>query len=109
MTSIACREIRDMLLDAVNSAADAFRYKNSGASVAFKCFCSQDSVHTATLNEEKSTVVCTVTGKICKSRLTSSQKVWLGSSGEFVPNSCVTTENYVFHTTQVLMTVNRED
>ena len=33
VTSIACHEIRDMLLDAVNSAADAFRYKNSGASV----------------------------------------------------------------------------
>ena len=63
------------------------------------CFCSQDSVHTATPNEEKSTIVCTVTGKICKSRLTSSQKVWLGSSGEFVPNSCVTTEIMYFNPT----------
>ena len=31
-----CAEIRDMLLDAVDSAASAFRFKNSGACVAFQ-------------------------------------------------------------------------
>ena len=72
-----CPEIRDMLLDAVDSAATAFRFKNSRASVAFKCPCSPDDVHTATPNEDRSQLQCTLT-EVIRGGLTSAQTVWLG-------------------------------
>ena len=73
-----CPEIRDMLVDAVDSAASAFRFKNSRASVAFQCPCGLDDVHTATLNEAHSNLVCTSRRKICPGGLTAAQRVWLG-------------------------------
>ena len=73
-----CPEIRDMLLDAVDSAATAFRYKNSRASVAFQCPCSPDDVHTATPNEDHSKLICMGTGRFIRGGLSSAQKVWLG-------------------------------
>ena len=73
-----CPEIREMLVDAVDSAASAFRFKNSRASVAFQCPCSSHRVHTATLNEAHSNLVCTLTRKICRGGLTAAQGVWLG-------------------------------
>ena len=80
-----CPEIHEMLVDAVDSAASAFRFKNSRASVAFQCPCSPKRVHTATPNEAHSNLVCTLTGKICRGGLTAAQRVWLGpqtTSGE---------------------------
>ena len=80
-----CPEIRDMLVDAVDSAASTFRFKNSRATVAFQCPCSPRHVHTATPNEAHSNLVCTVTRKICPGGLTAAQRVWLGpqtASGE---------------------------
>jgi hypothetical protein len=76
---IICPEIRDMLMDAVDSAASAFRFKNSRASVAFQCPCSPDDVHTATPNEAHSNLICTLTGKNIRGGLTPAQRVWLGS------------------------------
>ena len=73
-----CPEIRDMLVDAVDSAASAFRFKNSRASVAFQCPCGLDNVHTATLNEAHSNLICTSRRKICPGGLTAAQRVWLG-------------------------------
>ena len=73
-----CPEIRDMLVDAVDSAASAFRFKNSRASVAFQCPCGLGDVHTATLNEAHSNLVCTSRRKICRDGLTAAQRVWLG-------------------------------
>ena len=73
-----CPEIRDMLVDAVDSAASAFRFKNSRASVAFQCPCGLDDVHTATLNEAHSNLVCTSRRKICPGGLIAAQRVWLG-------------------------------
>ena len=73
-----CPEIRDMLLDAVDSAADAFRFKNSRASVAFQCPCGLGDVHTATPNEAHSKLICSRTGDISRGGLTASQGVWLG-------------------------------
>ncbi|CAI7988826.1 hypothetical protein GBAR_LOCUS57 [Geodia barretti] len=75
---IICPEIRDMLMDAVDSAASAFRFKNSRASVAFQCPCSPDDVHTATPNEAHSNLICTLTGKNIRGGLTPAQRVWLG-------------------------------
>ena len=75
---IICPEIRDMLMDAVDSAASAFRFKNSRASVAFQCPCSPDDVHTATPNEAHSNLICSLTGDISEGPLTPGQKVWLG-------------------------------
>ena len=83
--SSICPEIRDMLVDAVDSAADAFRFKNSRASVAFQCPCDPDDVHTATLNEAHSKLICSLTGDISRGGLTAAQRVWLGpptASGE---------------------------
>ena len=80
-----CPEIRDMLVDAVDSAASAFRFKNSRASVAFQCPCGLDEVHTATLNEAHSKLICSLTGDISRGGLTAAQRVWLGqrtASGE---------------------------
>ena len=80
-----CPEIRDMLVDAVDSAASAFRFKNSRAAVAFQCPCSPLHVHTATPNEAHSNLVCTLTRKICPGGPTAAQRVWLGpqtASGE---------------------------
>ena len=80
-----CPEIRDMLVDAVDSVASAFRFKNSQASVAFQCPCSLGEVHTATLNDAHSNLVCTLRRKICPDGLTAAQRVWLGpqtASGE---------------------------
>ena len=80
-----CPEIRDMLVDAVDSAASAFRFKNSRASVAFQCPCSPHRVHTATPNEAHSNLVCTLTGTISRDGPTAAQRVWLGpqtASGE---------------------------
>ena len=73
-----CPEIRDMLVDAVDSAASAFRFKNSRASVAFQCPCGLGDVHTATLNEDHSNLICTLRRKICRGGLTAAQRVWLG-------------------------------
>ena len=73
-----CPEIREMLVDAVDSAAIAFRFKNSRASVAFQCPCGLGDVHTATLNEVHSNLVCTSRRKICRGGLTAAQRVWLG-------------------------------
>ena len=73
-----CPEIRDMLVDAVDSAASAFRFKNSRASVAFQCPCSPHRVHTATPNDAHSNLVCTLTRKICPGGPTAAQRVWLG-------------------------------
>ena len=75
---IICPEIRDMLMDAVDSAASAFRFKNSRASLAFQCPCSPDYVHSATPNEAHSNLICTLTGKNIRGGLTSAQRVWLG-------------------------------
>ena len=80
-----CPEIRDMLVDAVDSAASAFRFKNSRASVAFQCPCSPHRVHTATPNDAHSNLVCTLTGTISRDGPTAAQRVWLGpptASGE---------------------------
>ena len=73
-----CPEIREMLVDAVDSAASAFRFKNSRASVAFQCPCSSHRVHTATPNEAHSNLVCTLTGTISRDGPTAAQRVWLG-------------------------------
>ena len=80
-----CPEIREMLVDAVDSAASAFRFKNSRASVAFQCPCSPHRVHTATLNDAHSNLVCTLTGTISRDGPTAAQRLWLGpqtASGE---------------------------
>ena len=73
-----CPQIRDMLLDAVDSAARVFRYTNSRASVAFQCPCSPDDVHTATPTDNLSHLKCTITEDISRAPLTEGQKVWLG-------------------------------
>ena len=77
--SRVCPQIRDMLVDAVDKAATAFRLTKSRASVAFQCPCSPDDVHTAIPNEGHSRMKCTLTGRI--SRLTEAQKVWLHPTG----------------------------
>ena len=82
-----CPEISDMLLDAVDSAASAFRFKNSRASVAFQCPCDPDDAHTATPNEAHSNLVCSLTGEVCEGPLTPAQKVWLGATT--TPGECV--------------------
>ena len=73
-----CPEIREMLVDAVDSAASAFRFKNSRASVAFQCPCDLGEVHTATPNEAHSKLICSLTGDISRGGLTAAQRVWLG-------------------------------
>ena len=73
-----CPEIRDILVDAVDNAADAFRFKNSRASVAFQCPCGLGDVHTAILNEAHSKLICSLTGDISRGGLTAAQRVWLG-------------------------------
>ena len=73
-----CSEICDMLVDAVDSAAEAFRFKNSRVSVAFQCPCDPDDVHTATPNEAHSMLICTSTKKKIGGGLTAAQRVWLG-------------------------------
>ncbi|CAI8053877.1 hypothetical protein GBAR_LOCUS29436, partial [Geodia barretti] len=87
---IICPEIRDMLMDAVDSAASAFRFKNSRASVAFQCPCSPDDVHTATLNDAHSNLICTLTGKNNRGGLTPAQGVWLGPQTAPVAESATT-------------------
>ena len=80
-----CPEIRKVFVDAVDSAASAFRFKNSRASVAFQCPCGLCEVHTATLNEAHSKLICSLTGDISRGGLTAAQRVWLGpqtASGE---------------------------
>ena len=86
-----CPEIHKMLVDAVDSAANAFRFKNSRASVAFKCPCGLGDVHTATPNEAHSNLVCTLTRKICRDGPTAAQRVWLGphtALGELHISTC---------------------
>ena len=73
-----CAEIRDMLLDAVDSAASAFRFENSGACVAFQCPCSLGNVHTAIPNQAHSKLICARTERKCRGGLTAGQRVWLG-------------------------------
>ena len=84
-----CPEVRHMLLNAVESAAAAFRFKDSQASVAFKCPCSLDYIHAATLNEDCTDLVCTLTGEISGLPLTPGQKVWLGSQTATTGELCV--------------------
>ena len=73
-----CPDISDMLLDAVDSAASAFRFKDSKAYVAFQCPCSPGDVHAATPNDTGSKLICTLTGDISRGGLTPAQRVWLG-------------------------------
>ena len=73
-----CPEIRDMFVDAVDSAADTFCFKNTRASVAFQCPCGLGDVHTATPNEAHSKLICSRTGDTNRGGLTAAQKVWLG-------------------------------
>ena len=73
-----CPEIRDMLVDAVDSAADAFRFKNSRASIAFQCPCDPEDVHTGTPNEARSMLICSLTKRNIGGGLTAAQRVWLG-------------------------------
>ena len=73
-----CPEIRDMFVDAVDGAADAFRFKNSRASVAFQCPCGLGDMHTATPNEAHSKLICSLTEDISRGGLTAAQRVWLG-------------------------------
>ena len=73
-----CPEIRDMLVDSVDSAASAFRFKDSRASVAFQCPCGLGDVHAAIPNEAHSNLVCTSRRKICPGGLIAAQRVWLG-------------------------------
>ena len=75
-----CPEIRDMLMDAVDSAASAFRFKNSRASVAFQCPCGQGNVHTATPNEACSNLICSLTEDVSEGPLSPGQRVWLGAT-----------------------------
>ena len=82
-----CAEIRDMLLDSVDSAASAFRFENSGACVAFQCPCSLGNVHTATPNSAYSNLICTKLDQIHPGGLTAAQKVWLGSGK--APGVCI--------------------
>ena len=82
-----CAEIRDMLLDAVDSAESAFRFENSGVCVAFQCPCSPGNVHTATPNSAHSKLICTRTERKCRGGLTAAQRVWLGSGN--TPGLCV--------------------
>ena len=82
-----CAEIRDMLLDAVDSAASAFRFESSGACVAFQCPCKQGNVHTATLDKAHPNLECTLTKRRCRSGLTAGQRVWLGPRTS--PGVCV--------------------
>ena len=94
-----CPEIRDLLVDAVDSAASSFRFKNSRASVAFQCPCSPHHVHTATPNEAHSNLVCTLTRKICRDGPTASQRVWLGpqtASGEISALVACTHKHFFF-------------
>ena len=79
-----CPEIRDMLLNAVDCAMTAFRFKDSRAAVAFQCPCSPDDAHTATPNEAHSNLICSLTGKVCEGPLTPAQRVWLGPQGEII-------------------------
>ena len=74
-----CAEIRDMLLDAVDSAASAFRFENSRACVAFQCPCSIGNVHTATPDSVQSNLICTQTEERLSGGFTAGQRVWLGS------------------------------
>ena len=78
-----CPEVREMLLDAVDSAANAFRYKNSRATIAFQCPCKVlDEIHTATLSEPGSNLICTLTEEISSTGLTAAQKIWLGPGND---------------------------
>ena len=82
-----CPEIRDMLLNAVDSAASAFRFENSGACVAFQCPCRQGDVHAATPNRAQSNLICTrIQGRVSRG-FTAAQRVWLGSGN--VVGECV--------------------
>ena len=82
-----CAEIRDMLLDAVDSAASAFRFENSGACVAFQCPCRQGDVHAATPNRAQSNLICTrIQGRVSRG-FTAAQRVWLGPGN--VVGECV--------------------
>ena len=83
-----CPEIRDMLVDAVDKAATAFRFTNSRASVAFQCPCSLDDVHTAIPNEAHS-LKCTLTEDISREGLTAARKVWLGPNTAAGEDPCI--------------------
>ena len=82
-------EIRDMLLDAVDSAASAFRFENSGACVAFQCPCSPGNVHTATPNKAHSYLICTRTTDVLPGGLSAGQEVWLGPGNTLGVCVCV--------------------
>ena len=45
-----------------------------------QCPCSPDDAHTATPNEARSNLVCSLTGEVCEGPLTPAQRVWLGAT-----------------------------
>ena len=91
-----CPEIHKMLMDAVDSAASAFRFKNSRASVAFQCPCGLGDAHTAIPNEAHSNLVCTSRRKICPGGLTAAQRVWLGPGNAAIGEIYAFFESWIF-------------
>ena len=68
-------QIRRMLVDSVDRAANAFRYTNSRASVAFLCPCSSEDRHTAI--PVGNHLKCTITKAISDEPMTEKHRVWL--------------------------------
>ena len=92
-----CPQIRDMLLDAVDSAATAFHFTDLQATVAFQCPCTPNNEHTATPNEACQYLTCTITGKIIRGGLSSAQRVWLNSCIAPGESLCASTCILVHH------------
>ena len=101
-----CPEIRDMLVDAVDKAATAFRFTNSRASVAFQCPCSPDDVHTAIPNEAHSHLKCTLTEDISRGGLTVAQKVWLGPNTAAGEDPCILACCRIYHFIQRVRSIH---
>ena len=68
--------IREAILKGLEKAATILHYNNIEPQLAFICECSE-SIHLATLSDEKSSLICTKSRAELKPTLDENQKIWL--------------------------------
>ena len=78
--------IREAILKGLEKAATILHYNNIEPQLAFICKCSE-SVHLATLSDEKNSLICTISRAELKPTLDENQEIWLDELAPSTPAS----------------------
>ena len=78
--------IREAILKGLEKAATTLHYNNIEPQLAFICECSE-SIHLATLSDEKGSLICTISRAELKPTLEKNQEIWLDELAPSTPAS----------------------